>query len=193
VSGNLEENPDGSGSGPSVRWVSILYVQGEPVYFAGTSCGLFSTTQLNGMETIWTQEGATTIGNVVIDMIDVRQSDGFVVIGTHGNGVYSTYITELPVHIEATADHNAQYKLFQAYPNPFNSTTKIAFTLPRANYTTLKIFDTLGREVSTLVSRELNQGNHTYTLEGINLASGIYYYQLAAGDFRAVKKIILLR
>jgi hypothetical protein len=94
VAGNLEENPDGSGDGPSLRWVSILYVHDQPVYFAGTSVGLFSTTQLDCTSTTWVQEGAETIGNVVVDMIDVRQSDGFVVVGTHGNGVYSASVTE---------------------------------------------------------------------------------------------------
>lgn len=97
VAGNLEERPDGSGNGPSVRWVETLYVQNRPVYFAGTSVGLFSTTRLEGMDTRWVLEGARTIGNVVIDMIDVRQADGLVAVGSHGNGVYTTRVTELPV------------------------------------------------------------------------------------------------
>lgn len=96
VAGNLEESSDGSGSGPSVRWVAVLYVQDHPVYFAGTSVGLFSTTSLNGMSTVWIKEGGTAIGNVVVDMIDVRQSDGYVAVGTHGNGVYTTTVTSLP-------------------------------------------------------------------------------------------------
>jgi len=52
------------------------------------------------MNTIWVQKGPETIGNVVVDMIDVRQSDGFVVVGTHGNGVYSTYVTHLPAGLK---------------------------------------------------------------------------------------------
>lgn len=90
VSGNLEENPDGSGSGPSVRWVSILYLDDEPVYLAATRVGLFSARRLEGMDTKWSPEAQTFIGNVVINMIDVRQSEGFVAVATHGNGVYST-------------------------------------------------------------------------------------------------------
>ena len=93
VAGNLEEHPDGSGSGPSVRWVAILYVDNAPVYFAGTSVGLFSTTGLNAMSTVWVKEGGTAIGNVVVDMVDVRQSDGYVAVGTHGNGVFTAYVT----------------------------------------------------------------------------------------------------
>ena len=83
--------------------------------------------------------------------------------------------------------------LSQNYPNPFNPSTTIEFTLPKSEFTTLKVYNILGKEVSTLVSNKLNQGNHTYTFDGKNLASGIYYYQLVAGDFREVKKMILLR
>jgi hypothetical protein len=51
----------------------------------------------------------------------------------------------------------------------------------------------LGKEVTILISKKLNSGDHTYTFDGKNLASGVYYYQLVAGDFREVKKMILLR
>jgi len=101
------------------------------------------------------------------------------------------------------------FDLAQNYPNPFNPSTTIEFTLPKSEFVGLKVYNILGEEVSTLVSRKLNQGNHTYTFYGKNLASGIYYYQLTAGDpstglsraasrgsgqrYREVKKMILLR
>ena len=85
------------------------------------------------------------------------------------------------------------YVLRQNYPNPFNPSTTIEFTLPKSEYVKLKIFNILGKEVATLVSRKLNQGNHTYQFDGKDLASGVYYYQLAAGEYREVKKMILLR
>jgi photosystem II stability/assembly factor-like uncharacterized protein len=92
---------------------------------------------------------------------------------------------------------NAQYpshhKLYQNYPNPFNPSTTIEFTLPKSEYVDLKVYNILGKEVSTLVSKKLNQGNHIYTFDGKSLASGIYYYQLTAGDYREVKKMILLK
>ena len=86
VSGDLEENPNGSGSGPSVRWVTR--VGNNDRYFAGTSTGLYSTNTLSGTSTVWTQEDPTQIGNVVVDQVRARE-DGLVVIGTHGNGLYS--------------------------------------------------------------------------------------------------------
>ena len=91
VSGSLEENPDGSGSGPSVRWIEMGALSGSDTqFFVGTSTGLYSTTLLDGSATVWTQEGSTSIGNVVVDMIDIRNSDGYIAVGTHGNGFYSS-------------------------------------------------------------------------------------------------------
>ena len=89
VSGNLEQNVNGTGNGSSVRSVCILPGSGPTMYFAGTSTGLYSTSALNGTSTAWAQEGASTIGNVVVDMVIARQSDQLVIAGTHGNGIYS--------------------------------------------------------------------------------------------------------
>ena len=84
-------------------------------------------------------------------------------------------------------------QLYQNYPNPFNPSTIIEFTLPKSEFVELKVFNILGKEVSTLVSRKLNSGNHRYTFDGKNLASGVYFYRLVAGDFREVKKMIIMQ
>lgn len=86
ISGNLEENPDGSGAGPSVRWLDI--VGNNDLFLVGTSTGLYSTQVINGATTVWTQVDPTGIGNVVVEQIRSRE-DGLVVVGTHGNGLYS--------------------------------------------------------------------------------------------------------
>lgn len=88
VSGNLEENLDGSGSGPSVRTTQILGNGNR--YFVGTSTGLYSTTSLNGGDaTVWTQEDGNGIGDVVVEHLITKPENGLVVAGTHGNGIYS--------------------------------------------------------------------------------------------------------
>lgn len=193
VSGNLEENPDGSGAGPSVRWVSILYVNGKPIYFAGTSVGLFSATKLNGMNTLWVQEGASTIGNIVIDMIDVRQSDGYVVVATHGNGVYSTYVTQIAVSEEEITGLPKTLKLFPAYPNPFNETTNIRFSLKNSGRVKLKVYNVLGQEVKTLIDRPLQAGEHHIQWTADNVASGTYFIRLSFEDLSETQKVILLK
>lgn len=87
VSGSLEENTDGSGSGPSVRSARILG-DGDR-YFVGTSTGLYSTKSLSGGNIAWTQENSSGIGDVVVEHLVARE-DGLVLAGTHGNGIYSS-------------------------------------------------------------------------------------------------------
>jgi hypothetical protein len=85
------------------------------------------------------------------------------------------------------------FVLNQNYPNPFNPSTTIEFNVPKSEFVELKVYNILGKEITTLVSKKLNQGNHTYTFNRKNLASGIYYYQLVAGEYREVKKMILIK
>jgi hypothetical protein len=85
------------------------------------------------------------------------------------------------------------FVLHQNYPNPFNPSTTIGFTLPKSEFVELKVYNILGKEVSTLVSNKLNSGNHTYQFNGNNLASGIYYYRIQSGEFQDMKKMVLIR
>ncbi|HEY3295146.1 MAG TPA: T9SS type A sorting domain-containing protein [bacterium] len=85
------------------------------------------------------------------------------------------------------------YALSQNYPNPFNPTTRISFALPKAGMTTLKVYDLLGREVSTLLSKSLPAGEHSVSFEGHRLASGLYFYRIESGSFSATKKMVLLK
>jgi photosystem II stability/assembly factor-like uncharacterized protein len=87
-----------------------------------------------------------------------------------------------------------QYFLFQNYPNPFNPATEIKYDLPRAANVTIKIYNTLGEEVKTLVSNEFkNAGSYSITFDGSALASGVYFYTITAGEFRDSKKMVLIK
>jgi photosystem II stability/assembly factor-like uncharacterized protein len=85
ISGNLEENADGSGNGPSVRWIAVKG-KDEGLYVA-TSTGLYTTSRINGSNTRWNQE-RVQIGNAVVAQVRTRK-DGFVAAASHGNGLYS--------------------------------------------------------------------------------------------------------
>jgi hypothetical protein len=95
----------------------------------------------------------------------------------------------------ANRDDNApdRFHLNQNYPNPFNPTTNIKFSIPKSEFVTLKVYNILGEEVATLVSERLNAGSYKYNWSAENLASGVYLYQIQAGDFFDVKKMVLLR
>jgi len=86
-----------------------------------------------------------------------------------------------------------EYCLNQNFPNPFNPLTTIAFSLKENSFVTLKVFDILGREVTTLVNDVFEAGNHQVEFDGSNFESGIYFYEISANSFRDVKKLILLK
>ena len=86
-----------------------------------------------------------------------------------------------------------KFELFQNYPNPFNPLTKINYNLQSGSFVILKIYDNLGRELKTLINNYQNAGLHSVTFNGKDLPSGIYYYQMEAGDFSQTKKLLLLK
>ncbi len=86
-----------------------------------------------------------------------------------------------------------QYRLLQNYPNPFNPSTTIAFELPENGFTTLKIFDLLGREVGTLLEEDKNAGDHRIVFDAAALASGIYIYQLRVNGRILSKRMLFLK
>jgi hypothetical protein len=92
----------------------------------------------------------------------------------------------------------SEEKLAQNYPNPFNPATTIAYSIKEKGIVSLKVFDIPGNEIATLVNEEQNAGTYKITFESHsgdvrNLASGIYFYSLKAGDFVSTKKMILLK
>lgn len=86
-----------------------------------------------------------------------------------------------------------QYKLYQNYPNPFNSQTTIKFSIPNRSFVTLKIFNLLGKEIKTIVNEELNAGTYSEIFDAQDLPSGIYFYELTAGEFKSIKKFVLMK
>ena len=93
------------------------------------------------------------------------------------------------------------YELKQNYPNPFNPSTTISFTIPKQEVVALKVYDILGRLVTTLVNEEKSAGtykvefttNHRPPTTNLQLSSGVYFYQLKAGILMQTKKMMLLK
>jgi ligand-binding sensor domain-containing protein len=90
-------------------------------------------------------------------------------------------------------DAPMSFSLGQNYPNPFNPSTKIGFMIHVSGFTTLKVYDVLGREVRTLVNENLQPGSYETTFDATGLASGVYFYRLHAGQFVEMKKLVVLR
>lgn len=85
------------------------------------------------------------------------------------------------------------FRLEQNYPNPFNPTTRIRFAIPDSRFVSLKVFDTLGREVSTLVNEQEPAGSYEVRFDGSSFASGVYLCRLQAGGFVEARKMILAK
>jgi len=85
------------------------------------------------------------------------------------------------------------YSLQQNFPNPFNPTTNIRFDLPRDTKVSLVIYDVRGRQVAELVNSRLNAGSYNVDWDASNFPSAIYFYSLTADNFRAVKKLVLVK
>jgi len=116
---------------------------------------------------------------------------------------YLIYSAEIELYyktitaVEENETEIMNYSLSQNYPNPFNPRTIISYQLPIANNVTIKVFDVLGKEVATLVDEYRNAGSYEVEFNSVssvkNPASGVYFYQIKAGDFSETKKMMLLK
>ena len=97
------------------------------------------------------------------------------------------------VSVESTKQSPVKFALFNNYPNPFNPTTTIKYEIPKTVNVSLKVYDILGREVKTLINQEQKPGFYEIPFGNDELASGIYFYRLQAGNFIQTKKMILLK
>jgi len=109
----------------------------------------------------------------------ILYSWGFMIVAVNG--------------IQTETDKINEFMLAQNFPNPFNPETTIKYNIPMDSYVTIKVFDVLGNEIETLVDKELEAGNHEITWQGNQVPSGVYFYQISAGKFKSVKKMLLLK
>jgi hypothetical protein len=102
-----------------------------------------------------------------------------------------TYNNATDVEVENSTPE--YYNLSQNYPNPFNPSTKIQYSISSNQIVKLKIYDVLGKEITTLVNKEQSAGTYEVNFDGNNLTSGIYFYTITAGDYTDTKSMILMK
>ncbi|HED37130.1 MAG TPA: T9SS type A sorting domain-containing protein [Ignavibacteria bacterium] len=111
--------------------------------------------------------------------------------------VFLYYDSSTITDVEVYRNLPNQFKLYQNYPNPFNPSTIINYQIPKDGLVSLKIYNVLGKEVETLVSRDQPAGKYQVTFntsaKGFSLPSGIYFYQLQAGNYIETKKMVILK
>lgn len=181
VSGNLEQNPDGTGNGSSIRWGEIIPTNTGNRFLVGTSTGLYSTELLSGNSTVWTKESTDVIGGAVITMMDYRVSDGKLAIATHGNGAFTTHISDFKQLTKNGEGEN--FELGSVYPNPFEISTKINFNIPEDGIVRIDVFSIKGEHISNLLWAPQFGGANSVTWNGrtnsgTSLSNGIYVYKI---------------
>jgi plastocyanin len=199
---------DGINVGPT--WVSV----GLPVELTSFS----AASQNNGVMLNWTT--ATEINNSGFEVERKQGNNSWNKIAfVNGNGTstyerkytyfdenltsgkYSYRLKQIDFDgsfeyskvVEVKFETPTQFDLAQNYPNPFNPATTISFSLPKAEHVSLKVYNALGQEVSTIVNGVKEAGFHTVNFNAVNLNSGIYFYKIETTGFTDVKKMTLIK
>lgn len=123
---------------------------------------------------------------------DVTVSNGSFVDTLDGSSV-TTFVADATSGMGDVSTVPQTFVLSQNYPNPFNPTTRIAYTIGQAGYVSLKVYNLLGQEVATLFKGIHQPGRYEATFNASGFTSGVYFYQLRAGNFIDTKKLLLLK
>jgi hypothetical protein len=163
----------------------ILYNMNDTLsieYYSTLDSGLIAYWRFDELEDLG-------VGNAGVD--DVRD---FSINSVHADLEGDASLTSSGVmNIGDRSSSIREYRLEQNFPNPFNPSTKIKYSVPQQSQVKIKVFDILGNEIETLVNEEKPVGTYKLTWYAENLPSGIYFYQLQAGDFIQTKKMVLMK
>jgi hypothetical protein len=180
-------NPDQEGGGPPSGFVT------EPL--SGRTHNIVATLPMDeGYSPLWT---VNVYDNqdfwFVLDLMSAQSEN----ILAYGLANVNCPIVELDSTAVSVGEEETviplKYELGQNYPNPFNPATKIVFSIPQISFVTLKVYDILGKEITTLVNERKSTGNYTVYFNASNLPRGVYFYRMQAGSFVSTKKFVLLK
>ena len=166
--------------------ISSFAVNSSGHLFAATEFGVYRSSN-NGDS--W--EPVSSAGLITSAFVLAVNPDGYLFAET-SVGVYRSIETTTSVK-EIPGELPTSFSLEQNYPNPFNPNTTIRFALRSPNFVTLKVYNTLGQEIASLVSENLAAGSYEVSWNASGLASGVYLYRLQAGEFVDRKKLTVLR
>jgi hypothetical protein len=138
----------------------------------------------DGAWAVWTP----TEDHGVIGLISGGAS-GSILFHVNADGRLGPRVSVNPIEVETPQD----YRIVAAYPNPFNPTATIVYSIPKAGDIKLRVFDVTGRDVRTLVEGTREAGEHSVVFNGGDLASGIYFVQMKAGGISQTRKMVLLK
>jgi photosystem II stability/assembly factor-like uncharacterized protein len=156
--------------------------------YSGTNDGVFKSTDNGGS---WTHLSSSGLNNPYVHCLFFN-SVGYLFAGT-GISLCRSVEPVITSVDDSFSETPQSFLLFQNYPNPFNPSTTIQYAISSRQFVTLKIYNILGKEIATLVNEEKQTGIYEMTWNAENLPSGIYFYQLRAGNFIQTRKMLLLK
>ncbi len=197
IGGNLEQNEDGTGNGPSIRWGQLVPLNdGNLMAVVGTGSGLYVAESITDTESVtWSMEAADIIGHSVVPMLSYNPLDGRLAIATHGNGVFETFIQDNLVIEKPVASE--KFIVGAPYPNPFFDEIKIPVEIPVKQIVKSVVLNAAGQPIKTLVFGTQFEGKTTLTWDGSNVtgtkvADGVYFcrIKLANGSEKTVRLVL---
>jgi len=195
IDGSLFLTTDGSAtwqeipSGTFESLISIHFVDNNNGWIAGDA-GTILRTRDGGFT--WEKQFSGVASNTLTSVCFVDTSNGWVA-GEGGTILHTTDGGGIAGIFSLNEEVPNDFELNQNYPNPFNPSTTIKWQQPESGFVTLKIYDVLGREVTTLINEELSAGKHETVFDASRYSSGIYFYQLKSREFVQTKKMILIK
>lgn len=188
ISGSLEENPDGSGAGPSVNWMHVYQDQTDTFYFAATTSGLFVTQKLEAENTVWEREAVNEIGNVPVAMITSRTFDKNIVVATHGGGIYSTKVLNVGI-----ANNLAEFSIQVGfpYPNPSKGKTSLEFSLSEKANLEIGVYNYLGVKIESIAQASFSSGKHEVKWDTRNYSNGVYFISVSDGKHLTQRRLLV--
>jgi hypothetical protein len=196
ISDNLEGGQDTLGWGPSVRSCRFYThpLNGKRFVLAGTSGGLFAREILAADMTPWTWIAASTIGNAMVESIDIRHADGRIIVGTQGAGVYESVLIDDTNGVDTNLVQLLEFD--DPYPNPVAEACFLRYRIPDAGQVRIRLFDALGGRVMTLADGMENAGAHVIELDRSQfgaISQGAYYVKMEYGSQAITKMLTLVR
>ena len=190
-----------SGTHPILTWSANKEtdISGYRVYKKLTTacCGI-KTTYVYTTATSFTDNDFTIVGprfakdKAEYWIVAIDNDNNLSVETDDYNTIGNSSIAWKTISVENDNNLN-EFKLFRNYPNPFNPITRIEYQIPKESQVTIKVYNTLGKEIATLVDERLSVGKYYVDFDGSNLSSGIYIYSIRANDFIQNQKMALLK
>lgn len=182
--------PNGYDSNYVHKWIPRVITNGANGENLNSG-GLWSQNQLITKNFAYTLSGSWNADNCKFIAIVYRDSSLGIFASTVQQSVKTSVTGPLGISTVSTIPDN--YSLSQNYPNPFNPVTNIKFSIAKDGIASLKIYDIIGNEVSTLINGFMRAGIYNAEIDGTNWSSGVYYYSLKVADFNQTKKMVLVK